>query len=196
MSSSALAEKLYYTEAEYLSMERSAPYKSEFFNGEIFAMSGASRVHNLITINLGREISRQIKNRRCEVYAGDMRVKVSASGLYTYPDIVGVCGAPQFEDDCLDTLLNPAMIIEVLSPSTESYDRGDKFAHYRRIASVQEYVMISQERFRVEYYIRHNDIWMFSEFSRSDDELVLTSLDCRIPLQEIYDKTDVEPDGI
>src|SRR5207302_11009756 len=128
-----------------------------FFAGEMFAMAGASEAHNLITINLSRELSVQLKNLPCRVYSGDMRVKVSDTGLYTYPDMVVVCGERQFEAERRDTLLNPTLIIEVLSPTTEAYDRGDKFAHYRRMESLREYVLIAQDRVRLERYTRDAD---------------------------------------
>src|SRR6266498_1001389 len=122
--------KSYVSPEEYLRLERQSEYKSEYLNGEIFAMTGASRKHNLITTNISREISQQLKPRPCEVYAVDMRVKVRATGLYTYPDIAVVCGEPQFEDDYIDTLLNPTLLIEVLSQSTERYDRIAKSSYY------------------------------------------------------------------
>src|SRR5206468_6291774 len=117
---------------------------SEYINGQIYAMSGASREHNLIVVNLIRELSSQLRGRPCEVYASDMRVKVRPTGMYTYPDVVAVCGEPRFEDEQVDTLVNPAVIVEVLSPSTEAYDRGQKFAHYRKLESLTEYVLVAQ----------------------------------------------------
>src|SRR5919198_4874617 len=119
-----------YTPEEYLALERAARHKSEYVNGRIYALAGASRAHNLIVVNVSAELRAQLRGRPCETYASDMRVKVSQTGLYTYPDVVVVCGEPRFEDAQVDTLLNPTVIIEVLSESTESYDRGEKFAHY------------------------------------------------------------------
>src|ERR1041385_7127366 len=121
----------YISSEEYLRLERQAEYKSEYLNGEIFAMSGASRAHNLITANITGELRQQLRGRPCETYAGDMRVKVSASSFYTYPDVVVVCGEPQFEDSELDTLVNPTILLEVLSQSTERYDRMAKTFYYR-----------------------------------------------------------------
>ena len=132
------AAQTQYTPEQYLELERKAPYKNEFVNGHIYAMSGASRAHNLITGNTHREVSSQLRGRPCETYVSDMRVKVNTTGLYTYPDVVVVCGEIRFDDAQKDTLLNPTVLIEVLSPSTEAYDRGEKFAHYRRLASLQE----------------------------------------------------------
>lgn len=180
-----------YTPEEYLALERKATYKSEYLNGQIFAMVGASRAHNLIASNVSREISLQLKGRPCEVYVSDMRVKVSLTGLYTYPDVVAVCGEPQFDDAERDTLLNPTIIIEVLSPSTEAYDRGEKFAHYRRLESLQEYALITQDRIRVEHFIRQGDQWVLSEMSDLNNTLHLGSIGCDIALREIYDKVEL-----
>ncbi|HMA34345.1 MAG TPA: Uma2 family endonuclease, partial [Chloroflexia bacterium] len=120
-----------YTPAEYLAYERQADYKSEYLAGQIVAMSGVSWEHSLINTNLLRVLSTQLLDRPCTAHASDLRVKVQAQGMYTYPDIVVVCGEPQFEDAQVDTLLNPTLIVEVLSPSTEAYDRGAKFGYYR-----------------------------------------------------------------
>jgi Uma2 family endonuclease len=117
-----------------------------------------------------------------------MRVKVSDTGLYTYPDVVAVCGEPRFEDAEVDTLLNPQVLVEVLSPKTEAYDRGDKFAHYRRVESLQEYVMIAQDRVRVEHYLRQGEQWLFTELSSLDDVLRLRSIDCELPVSAVYSK--------
>jgi len=137
------------TPEQYLEIERKAEYKSEYFNGETFAMAGASRRHNLITGNVFAAIHRQIRNRPCEAYTNDMRVKVSESGLYTYPDVVVVCEKPEFDDEHRDTLLNPSLIVEVLSESTEAYDRGKKFENYRMIASLSDYLLIAQDKCRI-----------------------------------------------
>jgi len=136
----SLQPKTSYTTEEYLAIEREAEFKSEYFDGEMLAMTGASRKHNLIAGNTFASLHRSLRNQGCEVYMGDMRVKVNPTG----PDIVIVCDTPQFEDSELDTLINPLVIIEVLSPSTESYDRGKKFENYRTIPSLAEYIMILQ----------------------------------------------------
>ena len=146
---SQLAEQ-FITAADYLALERQAETKSEYLNGRIYAMSGASRSHNRITFNLARRIGNQLGGRRCEGYVNDMRVKVSPTGLYTYPDVVVVCGKEQFEDTHLDTLLNPTLIIEVLSDSTEAYDRGRKFLHYQLLDSLIDYLLVSQDAPRIE----------------------------------------------
>ena len=150
-------------------------------------MSGASREHNLIAGNTLIAIGPQLRDRECEVYPGDMRIKVSPTGLYTYPDITVVCGKPEFEDAEVDTLLNPKVLVEVLSPSTADYDRGRKFTHYRRLPSLQEYVLISQDRPLVEHYVRQGqDEWLLTEQSSLQDTLVLPSIQCQLPLSEIY----------
>jgi len=175
------------TPQEYLARERQAETKSEYLRGEVFAMSGASREHNLIVGNISRELGEQLRDRQCEVYQSDMRVKVSPTGLYTYPDVTVVCGEPEFEDAEVDTLLNPKVLVEVLSPSTADYDRGGKFTHYRRLPSLHEYVLISQDRLLVEHYLRQRqDEWLLTEESSLQDTLVLPSIDCRLPLSEIY----------
>src|SRR5262249_30313647 len=138
------------TPQEYLELERKAETKSEYLDGEMFAMTGVTREHSTIANNIIRELSTQLYERPCEVHGPDLRVKVSPSGLHSYPDLVVVCGELQFEDEHFDTLLNPLMIAEVLSDSTESYDRGKKFAHYRMIDSLQEYVLVSQTECRIE----------------------------------------------
>jgi Uma2 family endonuclease len=138
------AVKTRYTREEYLALERKSPIKHEYHDGEMFAMAGVSRAHSLIAGNLFRVVSTQLVDRPCEVHINDIRVLVSPTGLYTYPDIVTVCGEARFEDSEVDTLLNPNAIVEVLSASTEAYDRGKKFAHYRRLESLQEYVMVAQ----------------------------------------------------
>lgn len=193
------AHKANLTEQQYLALERSAAVRSEFHRGEVFAMVGASRNHNLIALNVSSRIHEQLEDRRCEVYQSDMRVKVRASGLYTYPDVVAICGEPQFEDNHVDTLLNPQVVLEVLSPSTESWDRGRKFGHYRQVPSLQEYVLISQDRMLVEKFARQSDgQWLLSELSLPDEQLTLESIECAIRLSDIYAKVslaDLESGG-
>lgn len=183
------APKLRLSAEEYLRRERASSYRSEFYRGEMFAMSGASREHNLITLNLSRLVGNSLVNRRCEAYATDMRVKVSATGLYTYPDFAVVCGEPQFEDGHVDTLLNPTVLIEVLSESTEAYDRGGKADQYRQLPSLQEYVLVSQTGAHCESYRRQpGGGWLLTDARGPDSMLVLESIDVRLPLAEIYHK--------
>ncbi len=185
------AQEPKYSPEQYLVMERKANHKSEYINDRVFAMAGASRQHNQITFNLSIAIGIQLKNRPCVAYLSDMRVKVTQTCLYTYPDIVATCNEPQFEDTFLDTLLNPDVIIEVLSESTESYDRGSKFAHYRRLDSLQEYVLIAQNSICVEHYARQNEKWLLTEISKLTGNLHLQSIGCTIPLIDIYDKVEI-----
>jgi Uma2 family endonuclease len=187
-----------YTPEQYLAMERKADFKSEYDGGYIAAMAGASTRHNLIALNFASEIRFHLKGRPCTAFVSDMRLCVSRTGLYTYPDVMALCGERQYLDSEVDTLLNPAMIVEVLSETTESYDRGKKFGHYRQLASLQEYVLVAQDEVKVERYTRQGDDWILSVFSKLDDTLRLTSIDCEIPLREIYDKVDLagEPAGL
>ncbi|MGE0084984.1 MAG: Uma2 family endonuclease [Desulfococcaceae bacterium] len=186
---------------EYLAMERAAPYKSEYFNGEMFAMAGASRRHNLIALNTASELRAQLKKTSCEVYVIDMRVKVAQASslcklshmeLYTYPDVTVVCGKPQFDDRYADTLLNPLLIVEVLSKSTAAYDRGAKFEQYRTLASLCDYLLISQERCYAEHYVRQpGNTWLLSEYRDLEDVIVLESIGCELKLREIYDRVSL-----
>jgi Uma2 family endonuclease len=180
--------------AEYLALERAAEFRSEYFDGRIYAMTGASRVHNLIFWNVGGELRSQLRGRRCEAYLRDMRIRVDPTGLYTYPDVAVVCGEPRFEDDAVDTLLNPTVIIEVLSDPTERYDRGQKFAHYRRLDSLQEYLLIAQSQVRVERFVRTGEQWLLSEVGDLEGEVSLDAIGCRLALREVYDRV-VFPEG-
>ncbi len=185
--------KQYYTPEEYLELEREAEYKSEYINGQIYAMSGASRQHNRIAFNLTTELGSQLKGQPCEGFGSDMRVKVSPTGMYTYPDITIVCGEPHFDEKQQDTLTNPTVIIEVLSPSTEAYDRGVKFAHYRELPSLTDYVLVSQDKVLVEHYTRsgsRDDQWLLTAISDPHSALPLTSIGCDINLRDIYDKVE------
>lgn len=183
--------KSYLTPEEYLALERQADTKSEYFNGEVYAMSRATRVHNIITTNVIATFVTQLKGRRCEVYASDMRVKVQPTGLYTYPDVVIVCGEVQLEDPRQDTLLNPTVLIEVLSPSTDDYDRGTKFAHYRTLESVSDYLVVAQAEPLVEHYQRQPDNrWLLTTYATLDAVVTVPSLGCDLSLAEVYDKVD------
>ena len=175
------------TPVEYLAIERKAAFKSEFYHGEMFAMAGASEEHCLIKDNLAGETRHQLKGSTCRVVTSDLRVKVDRTGLYTYPDVVVYCDRPRFEDDTFDTLLNPRAIAEVLSPSTEAYDRGEKFTQYRQIPTLQEYVLVSQNRPLVERHVRQPDgSWLMTEFAGLEQVLEFASVPARVPLAEIY----------
>ena len=188
----SLAQKRYTIE-EYLAKERQANYKSEYYSGEIHAMAGASLRHNIIVANLMRELGSALRDSPCQPIASDQRVYVQETGLNTYPDIVVLCDEPEFFDSHLDTLINPTLIIEVLSPSTEAYDRGEKFAHYRRLASFKEFLLVSQDKIRVEQYVRHNGLWTFMEFDDPDAVIKLHTLDIEILLGEIYKRVNLTP---
>ncbi len=177
------------TAADYLALERQADAKSEYLNGCIYAMSGASRSHNRITFNLARRIGNQLGGRRCEGYVNDLRVKVSPTGLYTYPDVVVVCGEPRFEDQHVDTLLNPTVIIEVLSDSTEAYDRGEKFAHYRALESLTDYLLVAQDQPRIEHFRRQPDgQWLYSAADGLDSQVAIANIGCVLQLAEVYER--------
>ncbi len=179
------------TPEEYLEIERKAEYKSEYFDGEIFAMAGARRNHNKIVGNLTGLVWQNLKGKDCEFYPSDMRVFIPKTGLYTYPDVVVVCGEPKFQDKVFDTLLNPTLLIEVLSESTESYDRGKKFQHYRSIESLREYVLVSQDEARIEKYVKQGDgFWVLSEAVGTNAKIKLDAIDCELALSEVFDKVN------
>ena len=149
-------------------------------------MSGASNEHNLITVNTLNVLYNQLADRGCRVYASDMRVGISAGVSYFYPDIAVTCDKPRFEDDVFDTLINPQVIIEVLSDSTAGYDRGEKFIRYRQLESLQEYILISQDQVQVDHYLRQDKQWVLSEFSTLEDMLRLLSIGAELPLHQVY----------
>jgi Uma2 family endonuclease len=186
-----------YTPEEYLALERAAEYKSEYFRGEIFAMAGAKLAHNLIAINLIQSLGNALREGNCRVLSSDMRTKCP-TGLYTYPDASLVCGQPELEDDYIDTLLNPRVIFEILSPSTEAYDRGKKFEHYRSILSLQEYVLIAQDHAAVEKFVRpqDSDAWEWSVLNDLADSLTIGSCGARIRLVDIYAGINFPPPTI
>ena len=172
---------------EYLAQERRAEFKSEYLRGEIFAMAGASYEHTLAKDNLAREAGNQLKGTPCRLLTSDMRVKVEATGVYTYADIAIVCDEPRFEDEVFDTLLNPRALVEVLSDSTEKYDRGAKFGHYRQIPSLQEYVLVAQDQPLVERYVRQPDgSWLLTVFEGLGQTFAFASVPSRIRLADIY----------
>jgi Uma2 family endonuclease len=182
----------YMTPEEYLAREREAEYKSEYFDGEVFAMSGASPEHNQIVTNIVGELYAKFKKRPCRVYANDIRVKVSSTGLYTYPDVVAMCNKPSFDDEQKDTLLNPTVIIEVLSDSTANYDRGNKFKHYRTLDSLVEYILIAQDECHIEHYVRQaNHQWLLLETNDLQETIELPAINCHLALSDIYDKVEI-----
>jgi Uma2 family endonuclease len=188
-------QKQKWTVEEYLAMERASEEKHEFLDGEIYLMSGVSRNHNLVVTNTIITLDNQLRERPCNVYPSDMRVKISDFGHYTYPDIIVACDPEHIEDDHQDTLLNPIVIIEVLSPSTESYDRGKKFQHYRALDSLQEYVLIAQDQARIERYRRQpSGDWLLTDAVGLEASLELSSIECTLALADVYNKISFEPD--
>lgn len=177
------------TPEEYLAFERNALEKHEYRDGEIVAMAGASFAHGLIASNLNREVGNQLRGGPCVVVNGDLRVRTSWHGLYSYPDLIIVCGEREFADEEVETLLNPTVLVEVLSPSTEAFDRGEKFERYRTIPSLREYVLVAQDRMAVEPFLRRGDDWVIGGTLREpDDTLRLESIDVSVALRDIYAK--------
>ena len=187
---SSVAARTYLTPEEYLSFERKATTKHEYLNGQIMAMSGASFAHNFITLDTATQLNIQLMGGKCQVAASDMRVKVTQTNSYFYPDVVVFCGEPISEDNNFDTLLNPTVIIEVLSPSTETYDRGEKFENYKQIESLREYILVSQDKVLVEHYHRQETEWLRREYKELDDMVPLRTIGCELRLQDIYSRTE------
>jgi len=179
------------TPEEYLALERQAEVKSEFLDGEMFAMSGASPRHALIAANLVIALGVRLRDRPCYVFSADLRLNVSPTGLFTYPDVVVACGDLKYRDERRDTLLNPLVLFEVLSESTEGYDRGRKFEHYRTLPSLAEYLLVAQDKPHVEQYVRQADgRWLLGEFNRPEDVVTLPSLSSTLAMAEIYAKVE------
>jgi Uma2 family endonuclease len=180
------------TPEQYLAIEREAEYKSEYFQGEMLAMAVSDWVHNQLVVNLVAGFHNQFRSRPCDVYPSQMRVLVRATGLYTYPDVVVVCGERQFVDERRDILLNPSLLVEVLSPSTEAYDRGRKFEHYQSIESLGEYLLVASDRAHVDQYTRRPDgRWLLTSADRLEDSLDLQSIGCRLALADLYGNIDL-----
>jgi Uma2 family endonuclease len=178
-----------WTESEYLSYERESDLRHEFIDGHVLAMSGASREHNLITSSTHFSLYGQLRGKGCELYQGDMRVHVPSTHAYAYPDLVVVCGEPKFTDADVDTLLNPTLIIEVLSPSTESYDRGKKFQNFWQIESLKEYVLIASDQPRIESFTRQGaGKWLLTAAVGLEQTITLTSIGCSLSLAEVYEQ--------
>lgn len=181
------AEPRYLTAEEYLSLERHAPSKSEYLDGTIVAMAGASEEHNLIFGNMFASLHPQLGRRGCRVYPRDMRVKIAALNIYTYPDLSIACGESQFDEGKRDSLLNPTVIVEILSPSTAMYDRTTKFARYRHLPSLREYILVTQDAILLEHFVRQpDDRWLWAALEQPTDTLTLASVGCVLSLAEIY----------
>ena len=176
---------------EYLRRERLAEFRSEYFAGEIFAIAGGSFRQSLIKLNVGAEFRSALKGKSCMACDSDLRIKVSASGLYTYPDASVICEPVEFEDEHRDTVLNPVLLVEVLSPSTEAYDRGKKFEHYRRISSMRDYLLISQDAPHIEHFHRNeNQTWTLTDINGMEAKVDIASLGICLQLREVYEKVD------
>lgn len=176
----------HYTLDDYLALERATHEKREFFRGEVFAMGGASEPHNLIVGNVLATLHERLRGKPCRVYPSDLRVKIPSTGLYTYPDVVVVCGETQLEQPG-DTLLNPTLLVEVLSDSSEAYDRGKKSEHYRALPSLTDYLLVAQDRVLVEHYSRQpGDLWLLHAVNRLDASMAIPSLHCELALTEVY----------
>jgi Uma2 family endonuclease len=193
----SLPQTSFFSPQEYLAFERSTDARHEYLDGQVYAMAGESLEHSRICVNVSGELRACLKGRSCEVLSPNMKVVTSPAGLFGYPDVVVVCGEPQFHDERRDVLVNPIIIFEVLSPSTEAYDRGEKFLRYRtRIATLEEYVLVSQHKPLVEHYVRQPDgSWSYSSVSGLSQNLGLPSINCQLSLSEIYDRI-IFPSGV
>src|SRR6266851_4263435 len=174
------------TVEDYIAFERAAEIKHEYHDGEIIAFAGARRAHIIISGNTHYRLMNQLLDQPCEVYMADMRVRATPTA-YVYPDVVVVCGEPRFADDEFDTLLNPTVVVEVLSASTEARDRGDKLQYYSSLESVKEYLLIAQDKIRVDHYIKQSgNEWKLRVYNELSDEVGLTSIGCKLVLADIY----------
>ena len=183
-----------FTEEEYLSLEDEALEKSEFFQGRIYAMAGGSYDHAAISLNIGGELRSLVKGKNCQLSSSDTRVKIPNSSLNTYPDVTVICGKPELHlYNNSQTILNPMLIVEVLSPTTEKYDRGFKFENYKQISTLTDYLLVAQDRAKVEHFVRQpDDSWSCTVSEGLDATVKIASLECELPLAEIYLKVDLK----
>lgn len=193
MSQSNLAKiEKFYSDEEYLAFEREVEEKHELIDGEIVAMAGASREHNLIGVNVSSELHFRLKEKKCEIYANDMRVRMK-SGRYGYPDVVVVCDKPQFADDEFDVLLNPLVVVEVLSKSTRFRDKTEKLKTYQKMESIRDILLIEQTEPRIEHYIKQTpNQWLLRIYENLGETIALKSLKCELPVAEIYAQIEFE----
>jgi len=179
----------YLSPEEYLSLERRAEFKSEYVDGVMYAMAGSSVRHNLIAANVIITIGAQLRNRPCRVFPSDLKVRVPNSKRFFYPDVSIVCGEIQFADDERDVVLNPVVIVEVLSDSTAAFDRGKKFQSYQQIESLREYLLVSQDEFVVEHFLRQDDgHWLYTKAAGLDGAIPVPTVECRLALADVYSK--------
>lgn len=191
------AEKSYPTAEEYLAMEEQADYKSEFYDGEIFAMSGGSSNHSLICANLIRRVGESLDDKDCFLFESNMKLNISHANSFVYPDVMVVCGKIEFFENRRDTIRNPVLIIEVLSPGTQAFDRGKKFEYYRMVPSVREYVIVSQEEAMTEVFYRQDaKTWLYSVARGLEEKILLRTINHEIALKDIYRKVDWEHERI
>lgn len=181
-----------FTVEEYLEMENASDEKHEYYQGEIFAMSGTKQEHDIVTMNLYRDLGNKLRGKPCRPRSSEARVHIKNNGLFTYPDVSIVCGEPEYLNDDEFNLLNPSVIFEVLSPSTKSYDRGDKFKLYRAIPTLREYILIDPDKINVEaYYINGDNEWALRELNEISASLTIKTADITLPLAEIYEDTKI-----
>jgi Uma2 family endonuclease len=181
----------YLSPEEYLALERKGEFKSEYMDGVVYAMAGASKRHNLVVANIIITLGGQLKGRPCRIYPSDLKVRVANSKRFFYPDVSVVCGEDEFADEEQDVILNPILIVEVSSESTAAFDRGKKFLSYQQIVSLQEYLLVSQDEVLVEGYARQgNDTWLYTKVAGLQGRLTLPSIECELGLNDIYDKAN------
>ncbi len=181
------AQKAYYTKEEYLEMESAAEYKSEYYNGEIFAMAGGSPSHSIICVNLIRRIAESVENKDCTLFESNMKLELADA--YVYPDLTVVCGDINLSENKSDIITNPVLIIEVLSPGTESFDRGRKFEYYRMIKSLKEYVLVSQENVMIESFYKQNEnSWLYTVAKGLEETIFIRAVDYELDLKDVYYK--------
>jgi Uma2 family endonuclease len=191
----AQAQSTLYTPQEYLALEREAEFKSEYLDGIIYAMSGGSPQHSAIAANVIAITVAALRGKPCQVFSSDLKVATDPNGLYAYPDLSIVCGELSFQDEQHDVITNPTVLVEVLSPSTEAYDRGRKFAHYQHLESLKDYVLIAQDEPQVDHFTRQEGSqWIYSSATGLEANIFIASIDCVLHLSEVYDKVQfVEP---
>jgi Uma2 family endonuclease len=185
--------KSFLTPEQYLEFERASEFRHEYYNGEVVAMSGAREAHTLIAGNIFASLKAQLRGHGCRVYMVDMRVRTTASGAYTYPDVVAACGHREFLDGIRDTLLNPTVIFEVLSPSTERHDRTRKFRYYKTIDSLQQYVLVAADSASLDVFTRPVEgDWTWKNALGLEETLEIASIGCRLALSDVYEDVEFE----
>ncbi len=187
-------ESIPMTEAEYLTFEAASEFKYEYSQGRIYAMTGGSVRHSVITMNIGTQLNNQLGDRNCTVTSPDVRIYIASKRAYRYPDVMVFCGDPAYVGGRTDTIMNPVVLVEVLSPSTVLLDRNDKLMEYTLIETVQAYLLVSQHEPRIERYIRHESgEWLYSSVTGLDSEVALPAIDCTLALSKVYQKVTFDP---